>query len=93
MSEGEGRPLRSLVRVTRLNWAGLGVAEEPGASSGLSKGADRCVPLSRVGERFEEPRELRWRLDGRDRVVGERLSAPQGGWEALGCEQAPRCPG
>jgi tRNA/tmRNA/rRNA uracil-C5-methylase (TrmA/RlmC/RlmD family) len=93
VSESNEDLLRSLVHITRLNWAGLGVASEPQALSEGSKGADRCVPLSRVGERFEEPHELRWRLDGRDRVVGERLNPPQGGWTSLGCEQALRCPG
>lgn len=103
---------RERVTIVRLNWAGLGVAQEltPKLTPKLSlepskatkRGAevsdlvssskrppDRCVPLSRVGEALE----VRWRLDGRDRVVGERLEAPQAGWEALGCDQAARCPG
>jgi len=76
------------VRVARVNWAGLGVSA-PGEAREGTEGGDRCVPLSRVGERLE----VRWHLDGRGRVVGERLSAPPGGWEGLGCAQALRCPG
>ena len=85
------------MRVARLNWAGLGVSEPlappEGAALAAARGSeprgDRCVPLSRVGETLE----VLWRLDGRGRVVGERLAPPRGGWEEVGCAQALRCPG
>jgi len=80
---------REEVLISRLNWAGLGVAHPSDVSDGEARGPDHCVPLSRVGERVQ----VRWREDARGRLFGERTSAPPGGWGALGCDQALRCPG
>lgn len=77
------------VLISRLNWAGLGVAQPVDQQGRGAAGPDHCVPLSRVGERVQ----VRWREDARGRLFGERRSAPAGGWGALGCDQAPRCAG
>ena len=71
--------------VERLNWAGLGVVKV--------EGRERCVPLTRIGERVE----VNWREGDWGRVIGERIDRTPREREALdqrlACPEARRCSG
>ncbi len=72
------------LEIKRLNWAGLGVVEVDGR--------ERCVPVTRQGERVE----VRWHEAGWGRYIGERLDSTGASSrldEQLGCAQARRCTG